>query len=79
MDFITKANFVIERVFERGDVEDIRNCRRFYGDEKIEIALTKAKWIGPQTLYLASALFNNKLTDYRCYRESLLNPSLWMY
>jgi hypothetical protein len=25
INYDTKANFVIERVFERGDVEDIRN------------------------------------------------------
>ncbi|MDP3180604.1 MAG: hypothetical protein Q8M67_02195 [Bacteroidota bacterium] len=29
IDYDAKANFVIERVFERGDVEDIRQCRRF--------------------------------------------------
>jgi hypothetical protein len=28
IDYDNKANFVIERVFERGDVEDIRKCRR---------------------------------------------------
>lgn len=28
IDYDAKANFVIERVFERGDVEDIRQCRR---------------------------------------------------
>lgn len=33
IDYDAKANFVIERVFERGDVEDIRQCRRYYGDE----------------------------------------------
>jgi hypothetical protein len=27
MDLDLRANFVIERVFERGDVEDIRQCR----------------------------------------------------
>jgi len=35
IDYDAKANFVIERVFERGDVEDIRQCRRYYGDEKV--------------------------------------------
>jgi hypothetical protein len=79
LDYDAKANFVIERVFERGDVEDIRMCRRFYGDEKIEAVLTTAKWIRPQTIYLATALFNNKPTDYRCYREAQLNPTLWLY
>ena len=33
LDYEKKAGFIIERVFERGDVEDIRMCRRFYGDE----------------------------------------------
>ena len=35
LDYDAKANLVIERVFERGDVEDIRNCRRYYGDERV--------------------------------------------
>ena len=35
IDYDAKANFVIERVFERGDVSDIRNCRRYYGDYKV--------------------------------------------
>jgi len=29
IDYDAKANFVIERFFERGDVEDIRQCRRY--------------------------------------------------
>lgn len=31
IDFNNRHRFVIERVFERGDVEDIRELRRFYG------------------------------------------------
>jgi len=34
LDFDKYANSVIERVFDRGDVDDIRQCRRYYGDEK---------------------------------------------
>ncbi|WP_446698918.1 DUF6922 domain-containing protein [Algoriphagus sp. NF] len=30
LDYDKKYKFVIERVFERGDVPDIRNCRRYY-------------------------------------------------
>jgi hypothetical protein len=40
-----RANFVIERVFERGDVDDIRQCRRYYGDEMVTQALLKAKFL----------------------------------
>ena len=43
LDYDKKDSFIIERVFERGDVEDIRQCRRYYGDERIRVVLTKAK------------------------------------
>lgn len=79
MDVIAKSSFIIERVFERGDVEDIRYCRRFYGDEKIEYALVKAKWLSLSTIYLATALFDNKLTDYKCYTQIQSNPLHFRY
>lgn len=79
LDFEMKASFIIERVFERGDVEDIRMCRRFYGDEKVAEVLLNAKWLMPHTLYLAAALFNNELQDYRCYREAQLTQTPFMY
>lgn len=79
IDYEAKANFVIERVFERGDVEDIRNCRRFYGDERIRVALVNAKWLRLETVYLACAVLDNELTDYRCYTTALLNKRLLTY
>lgn len=79
MDLDAKANFIIERVFERGDVEDIRNCRRYYGDDKIGIALTKAKWLSLKTIYLAAAVLGNELTDYKCYITAQSNPQHWLY
>jgi hypothetical protein len=79
LDYEKKAGFVIERVFERGDVEDIRICRRYYGDEKIRSVLTAAKWLSLATIYLACALFRNELTDYRCYNIAQSNPTHWMY
>jgi hypothetical protein len=79
LDYTKKAGFVIERVFERGDVPDIRACMRYYGDNKIKNVLTNAKWLSLATIYLASALFNNKLTDYRCYNTAQSNPGHWIY
>jgi hypothetical protein len=79
IDYDKRANFVIERVFERGDVEDIRQCRRYYGDEKVRKALTCAKWLRKETVYLAMAVLNNRLTDYKCYMLAQLNPQRWLY
>ncbi len=79
LDYDGKAAFVIERVFERGDVPDIRACRRYYGDEKIRQVLTNAKWLSLKTICLACALLENELTDYRCYNTAQLNPGHWNY
>jgi hypothetical protein len=79
IDYDAKANFVIERVFERGDVDDIRNCRRYYGDEKVTAALLNAKFLPEQTMYLASAVINKPLKEFRCYMLRQLNPGLFPY
>jgi hypothetical protein len=79
LDYNLRASFVIERVFERGDVPDIRACRRYYGDEKIRALLTNAKWLPLPTIYLACAVLSNKLTDYRCYNTAQSNPTHWTY
>ena len=79
LDYDLRSNFIIERVFERGDVEDIRECRRYYGDSKIADALTNAHWLLKETVYFAAAILKNNLTDYKCYRLAQSNPQHWSY
>ncbi len=79
IDYNAKSSFVIERVFERGDVEDIRNCRRYYGDEKVTRVLLDAKFLPETRMYLASAVINRPLKDFRCYTLRQLNPELFPY
>lgn len=79
IDYDAKASFVIERVFERGDVDDIRNCRRYYGDEKVREVLLKAKYLPLVTLYLASAVIDRPIEDFRCYTLRQSNPELLPY
>jgi hypothetical protein len=79
IDYDAKANFVIERVFERGDVEDIRQCRRYYGDEKVTTVLLNAKYLPLQTIHFASAIIGKPLNEFRCYILRQLNPGLFPY
>ena len=67
LDYDAKASFVIERVFERGDVEDIRNCRRYYGDELVVHTLLHAKFLPLATLHFVSAIFDKPLEAFRCF------------
>ena len=79
IDYDNKANFVIERVFERGDVQDVRNCRRYYGDDKVREALLNAKYLPLHTIHFASAIVDRPITDFRCYTLRQLNSTLFPY
>lgn len=73
LDFEKYSNWVIIRVFERGDVEDIRQCRRYYGDEKVMKALLNAKHINENRIHLAAAVINQPIQNFRCYIPRPLN------
>jgi len=79
MDLDAKWRFVIERVFERGDVEDIRQCRRHYGDERVRTALLEAKFLPEQTMYFASAIVDEPLENFRCYTSRRSQAGLYPY
>jgi len=79
MDLDLRATFVIERVCERGDVDDIRQCRRYYGDEKVTKVLLNAKFLPEHRMHLASAVIDKPLTEFRCYILRQLNPELFPY
>ncbi len=68
IDLESNAVFVIERVFERGDVADIRECRRYYSKEIITNALLNIKFMPLQTLYLAAAVTERNIEEFRCYK-----------
>jgi len=79
IDYDARAEFVISRVFERGDVEDIRQCRRYYGDDKVTTALLGTKFLPEHRLHLASAVIGKPLNEFRCYILRQLNPGLFPY
>ncbi|MEQ1625363.1 MAG: hypothetical protein ABL870_11765 [Sediminibacterium sp.] len=79
LDYDDKVSFIIERVFERGDVEDIRQCRRYYGDERIRTVLLNSKYLPLDRIYLASAVIEEPLNAFRCYKLLQLKPKHFPY
>ena len=79
LDYEGKAEFIIERVFERGDVPDVRNCRRYYGDELVRKVLLESKFLPLGRLHLASAVIGEPLDNFRCYAQRLSHPELFPY
>lgn len=79
IDYDAKYMFVIERVFDRGDVPDIRNCRRYYGDSVITDVLLNVQSLRLERMYLASAVIDRPIEEFRCYKFRQLNPELYPY
>lgn len=79
IDYDKSYRSVIERVFERGDVEDIRQVRRYYGDEKVKWTLTNAKWLRYDIFVFCKNLFQFKNEDFRCYNLQQSNQIPWAY
>jgi hypothetical protein len=79
IDYDKYPAWVIERVFERGDVDDIRQVRSYYGDEKVIASLTKAKWLRYDIFVFCKNLFNLKANDFRCYILKQSKEIPWLY
>ena len=79
LDYKRKAAFVIERIFERGDVNDIRQARRYYGDEMVVKILTGAKWLRYDIYVFVKNLFDLKPENFRCYTQRQLSQLPWTY
>jgi len=79
LDYDQYADFIIERVFERGDVTDLQNCLRYYGINKVTDSLLQAKYLPLKTLYFASAIIEKPINEFKCYILRQLNPTLFPY
>ena len=66
-------------MFERGDVQDIRNCRRYYGDGLVKEVLMNAKYLPLNRLYLASAVIGEPIELFKCYTTIQLSQKLLPY
>ncbi|MBC7865830.1 MAG: hypothetical protein IAF38_22845 [Bacteroidia bacterium] len=73
IDYDLRANWVIERVMEKGDVEDIRQLRRYYGDEKVRIALLISGNLSWSRIHLAAAIIDEPIEKFGCYESAKLN------
>lgn len=63
------ADAVIVRVLERGNLDDFREIRKIYGDEKIKTAALSARYLSNRTLSFVSFFFELPKTEFECYKN----------
>ncbi len=79
IDYDKSWQSVIERVFDRGDIDDIIQVRRYYGDNKIIEALTSAKYLFDETINFCAGVFDIPKEKFRCYILKQSNPIPSLY
>lgn len=70
---------VIERVLERGRIEEVRALFAFYGKNTLAEVMLSARYLDKLTLALCCAIFEKPITEFRCYKLAQSNPQHWDY
>ena len=74
MDFYARKRFVIERVFERGNKEEISEIIRFYGREDCISILKTARTLLQSAVGNAEKYLGIKKEEIKCFNTSTRKP-----
>ena len=77
MDVERHSAGLIQRVLERGNLQDWRLTRDFYGMDRIVADCKRLRTLDPMALSFICMLSDTKKEDYRCYQFRQSNPTLW--
>ena len=67
LDFSKDKPFIISRMFERGNLEDVLSLVAFYGIDEARNILKSNKYLSRQGLFLAHSLLGLPLQDFKAY------------
>lgn len=70
LDFSRDKQFIISRMFERGNFDDVVSLVAFYGRDEAEKTLKSNKYLNRQGLFLAHSLLGLPLQDFKAYGTS---------
>src|SRR4051812_40964027 len=74
MDYDKNADYIIRKVFENGNWNDILEVTSYYGLTKITSVLTHADYLKESTLYFASLFLNVPRNRFACYTMKQFHP-----
>ena len=79
IDWEKQARSIIERVITRGDIDDWKQIKKFYGLPKIKKEIISMRYLDKKTLNFFSIYFDVPKTKFRCYTMKQLFPAHWDY
>jgi hypothetical protein len=79
IDWDEKWFWVIERVIQRGDMEDFGQIFKYYGKTKIKNVAQEAKYFDTLTLNFLKDYFKLEKSQIKCYSTPQSARALWPY
>ena len=79
LDLVKHKKYVVQRVLERGTMEDIRQMFTMYGFEDVVSTSKMLRSLEPKALSFIACLADEPRENFRCYtnKQSLKAP--WIY
>ena len=70
---------IIERVLERGTLDQWKTIVSVYGLKKIVETVKKMRSLDPVSLHFIAAISHSPLNEFRCYNTRSLTQGHWIY
>ncbi|HKL09346.1 MAG TPA: hypothetical protein VJ896_11270 [Bacteroidales bacterium] len=79
LDEQKNKTIIIERVFTRGDIDDLKILFQLYNIEVIKQEIVKAGFLDKKTLNWASLFLNIPKTKFKCYTKIQSRKVHWNF
>lgn len=79
LDWEQNAPFIVERVLQRGTVEDFKTIVARYGRASLRDIIKNLRYLDKKTMYFSAVYFHIPLNEMRCYNIRQSTPLHWNY
>jgi len=79
LDFEKNKRLIIERIFTRGDIPDLKKIIRLYGLNVIKKEIVNAGFLDKKTLNWASLFLEIPKTKFKCYTKIQSKTIHWNF
>ena len=79
LDKEKNKTIIIERVFNRGDIDDLKIIMKLYSIETIKQEIIKAGFLDKKTLHWASLFLKIPKIEFRCYKKTQSKQVHWNF
>ncbi len=79
LDFERNKRYVVQRVLERGTVNDLGQIFRLYGMPNVIETAKSLRTLEPRALSFVSCIANEPKENFRCYTRKQSSRAPWIY